>query len=388
MVPEPCLEFHFLSSGTLYALRDPGFQLAVEEPEALALPLEELFTWVEEHKGYGVIVLPYEWGAHFLGISTPSLLPVRLYGFREQRLLPSFSIPAFERGTGEWDLEAYTRAFQRLKGEIAAGNLYLANLTQRFRFSSPSETLSLPPSLLPPRTLCLKDPSAPLFLYSLSPETFLELDLRKGWVCTEPIKGTLLGGSLKELKESEKEQAEHLMVVDMCRNDLGRIALPGSVRVSLYREPLPLGYTTHLYTRIQAQLLPGISLWEILLATFPPASVTGTPKKRAVETLLDLEPSPRQYYCGSIGLISPLGRATFTLLIRTFYSFDTLTWYYGSGGGIVWDSVLEKEWEEVCLKAQPLQRFLKGDKKGRWGLSSAPGEGIPEEGKGAQVLAG
>lgn len=388
MVLESCLEFHFLSSGTLYALSDPGFQYAAEDSESLAHTLQELLAWVEEQKGYGVIVLPYEWGAHFLGISTPSLLPARLYGFREQRLLLSFSIPAFHRGTGEWDLEAYTRAFQRLKAEIAAGNLYLANLTQRFRFSSPPETLSLSPSLLPPRTLSLTDPSAPLFLYSLSPETFLELHLREGWVRTEPIKGTLLGESLNELKESEKEQAEHLMVVDMCRNDLGRIARPGSVRVSLYREPLPISYTTHLYSRIEAQLLPGISLWEILHTTFPPASVTGTPKKRAVETLLDLEPSPRQYYCGTMGLISPRGRVTITLLIRTFFSHDTLTWYYGSGGGIVWDSVLEKEWEELCLKAQPLQRFLEGDRKGRRGLLSSPGEPIPEGAKDARIMAG
>lgn len=330
------------------------FFFRADHPCQLTAGLSELIHWQDLTGGYGLILIPYEFGGWFLGLKGEGV--ALLYGFSTLEERDHLMIPAFPPGEGEWQEEGYLERFYALKEEIARGTVYLANLTQRFRFPPPEGTLELPFHLLPRGSAILWDETLPLFLVSLSPETFLEI--APPGIATEPIKGTLrVGETLEELRKSPKERSEQIMVVDMCRNDLGRIALPGTVRVSAFMSPLPLGYTVHLYSRIEGIVKPGVTLFEILSATFPPASVTGTPKREAVSLLMSLESSPRGYYCGALGWIPPDGKAHFTLLIRTFYSFDLQEWIYGAGGGITWESDPQKEWEELKLKADPLKNL-------------------------------
>jgi anthranilate/para-aminobenzoate synthase component I len=162
----------------------------------------------------------------------------------------------------------------------------------------------------------------------------------------------------------EKEQAEHLMVVDMCRNDLNQICTPGSVKVSFFMEPLPLPYTIHLYSRVEGTLRKGVGLEEIVSSTFPPPSVTGTPKRSAVEFISRWEKEIRGPYTGTLGVLRPDGEGVFSVLIRTFYKTgSSKILSYGSGGGIVSDSNLQREWEETLLKGNPYA-FQKGENPG------------------------
>lgn len=344
----------------ILSLSDPELFFKVMSEEELDSALSEFHRWLELRRGFGALLLPYEWGFTFLNLPPRGTLPAIFYGFRRAREESSFPLPLFGEGRGEWDEREYRMRFQVLKEALASGTIYLANLTQRFWFPFLGKETAIPAPFLPRCSLLLHDERIPLFLYSLSPETFLELNLHDRTLATEPIKGTLLPGqSLTELQENEKEQAEHLMVVDMCRNDLGRLAIPGSIRVTRFMHPLPLGYTTHLYSRVEGQFFPPLSLYALLEATFPPASVTGTPKRQAVQLLGELESSPRGYYCGTLGWFSPHGEAHFTLLIRTFFSLDHETGIYGAGGGVMWESDPGREWQELLLKADPLMHFRK-----------------------------
>jgi anthranilate/para-aminobenzoate synthase component I len=341
--------------GRVVRLSGVGFFYRAEDPEAWKEGIEEFILWQSRTRGFGILLIPYEFGGWFLGLKGGGD-PALLYGFTSLSERDLLFVPDFPPGVGEWKEEDYRERFQILKEAIARGQIYLANLTQRFRIPQPERFLELPFHLLPRGSAILWDETLPLFLVSLSPETFLEIAPPR--IATEPIKGTLRAGEiLEELQGSPKERSEQIMVVDMCRNDLGRIAMPGTVRVSAFMSPLPLGYTVHLYSRIEGIVKPGVTLFEILSATFPPASVTGTPKREAVSLLRSLETSPRGYYCGTLGWVLPDGRAHFTLLIRTFYSFDLQGWFYGAGGGITWESDPQKEWEELNLKADPLKNL-------------------------------
>lgn len=201
---------------------------------------------------------------------------------------------------------------------------------------------------------------------SISPELFLDVDFNTRRVTTRPIKGTrpATDADRADLERSEKDRAELAMIVDLMRNDLGRVCEYSSVNVDLPRTiarigPVNAGALYHASSTISGQLRPDISLADLLRATFPPGSVTGAPKVRAMQIIDELEPHRRGMYCGTLGFISDHGRAVFNVAIRTatfdgagpFYSGQgTLT--FPVGAGIVEGSDPESEWNETMHKAQ------------------------------------
>ena len=193
---------------------------------------------------------------------------------------------------------------------------------------------------------------------SASPELFLEVDGRK--VTTRPMKGTAPRGttpaldaeSAAELASDAKQRAENLMIVDLMRNDLGRIAEIGSVHVSDLFTVETFRTLHQLTSGVEAALQPGVGVAELLRAVFPPGSVTGAPKIRAVELIAELESEQRGVYCGAIGHIAPTGKAMFNVAIRTPVVFRDGRGEMGIGSGVVFDSVGPTEYAECLLKAK------------------------------------
>ncbi|MBI4301563.1 MAG: aminodeoxychorismate synthase component I [Chloroflexi bacterium] len=267
--------------------------------------------------------------------------------------------------TSNFTHQGYLKAVEAAKEYIKAGDIFEVNLSQRL------ET----PLLLPPyelyRRLRRINP-APFACYlnfpevavvSASPERFL---LRRGdTVETRPIKGTRPRGRnqeedialAQELMESIKDRAEHIMIVDLERNDLGRVCLYGTVRV---RELMALeSYATvfHLTSTVEGKLEPGRDAIDLLLATFPGGSITGAPKVRAMEIIDELEPTKRSIYTGSIGYISFNGDLDLNIAIRTILVKEGKA-YFQVGGAVVYDSDPQAEYQETLDKAKALLQAL------------------------------
>jgi para-aminobenzoate synthetase component 1 len=266
----------------------------------------------------------------------------------------------------------YLDAVARVREYIVAGDIFQANLSQRFQ-----APLREPPFELY-RRLRRRNP-APFAAYlgfdevtvlSASPERFLRLD-RDGQVETRPIKGTRPRGlgpmhdaALgRALAESEKDRAENVMIVDLLRNDLSRVCRPGTVRVpelfALEQHPT----VHHLVSTVVGTLEPGADAVDLIRATFPGGSITGAPKVRAMEIIAELEPTRRGVYCGSIGYLSATGAMDTSVVIRTFVLADGEA-YFQAGGGIVADSDPELEYRETLDKAAGLITTLRDGAKG------------------------
>jgi len=188
---------------------------------------------------------------------------------------------------------------------------------------------------------------------SLSPELFL---CRRGDVVTSsPIKGTLpLSAPPSALRSSSKDVAENIMIVDLVRNDLGRVAVTGSVTVPELLVVRPAPGVWHLVSTVSARIPIELPTTALLDAAFPPASVTGTPKLRARQLISQWEQSTRGVYCGTVGLASPVAGCELNVAIRTV-EFDAVGYaVLGSGGGITADSDADAEWEECLHKAAPI----------------------------------
>jgi para-aminobenzoate synthetase/4-amino-4-deoxychorismate lyase len=197
-------------------------------------------------------------------------------------------------------------------------------------------------------------------LVSMSPELFIEVDRLAGRVITRPIKGTrAFHEDPRELLASGKDAAELHMIVDLMRNDLGRIAIPGGVRVTASRKVESHETVHHCVAEIEAILRPNLSVVEMLRATFPPGSITGAPKVRAMQVIDELEPVARGPYCGTVGLISPTA-VTLNVAIRTIAlhhtDADSGTLRYSAGCGIVAESQPRHEYEESLHKCAVLLR--------------------------------
>jgi para-aminobenzoate synthetase / 4-amino-4-deoxychorismate lyase len=263
--------------------------------------------------------------------------------------------PSTERGS-------YDQAIQSIRNRIAAGAVYQVNHTLRLTASYTGDARVLYDALVHARHGLYHAfmETAEWAVVSASPELFLEVGAGMKEVATRPMKGTVRRGRWLEedraaaaaLAASTKDRAENLMIVDLLRNDLGRVARFGTVRVpQLFAvESYP---TVHqLTSTVTAELREGVTLGDVLAATFPCGSVTGAPKVTAMRAIAELEDSPRGAYCGAVGVVRPDGSATFSVAIRTV-TVDRATGsaVYGTGGGITWDSQADAEHAELVAKA-------------------------------------
>ena len=255
----------------------------------------------------------------------------------------------------------YVRAIEEVKGYIAAGDIYQANIAQRFSLGWEGNALGLFLKLSeinPAPFSAYLDPGG-FQVVSSSPERFLRFDPATRLIHTRPIKGTRPRGEGmgQELMRSEKDSAEHIMIVDLERNDLGKIAEIGSVWVPELKvlEPFPTVY--HLTSTVEAKVKKGCDLVDILRATFPGGSITGAPKIRAMEIIDEVEPVGRSIYTGSIGYLSFSGHMDLNIVIRTIFVLEGRVHFY-VGGGIVADSDPEMEYQETLDKGKALVEAL------------------------------
>lgn len=260
----------------------------------------------------------------------------------------------------EWKSSKHYQAFRRARALIHAGDVYQVNLSFRSHFNFVGAPLSLYAGLrghaAAAHSAYVDDGQRQIL--SLSPELFFSIS-RDGHIVTKPMKGTAPreenpiadAAARARLYSSEKERAENLMIVDLLRNDLGRIALPASVSVEKLFEVETYPTVHQMVSTVTARLQPGLQATQILHALFPCGSVTGAPKIRAMEIIRELESSPRGVYCGGIGYFGPDGSASFNVGIRTLTICGD-GGELGIGGAIVSDSSAAAEYEECLLKAR------------------------------------
>jgi para-aminobenzoate synthetase component 1 len=256
--------------------------------------------------------------------------------------------------------DAYLVAVNRVREYILAGDIFQANLSQRFEAPLVEPPWDLYRRLrtqnAAPFAAYLDFPEA--LILSASPERFLRVDAG-GKVETRPIKGTRPRGIGPEhdaalgraLTESAKDRAENLMIVDLIRNDLSRVCAPSTVRVQELFALEHFATVHHLVSRVVGELTTGTSALDLLRAAFPGGSITGAPKMRAMEIIAELEPSARGVYCGAIGYWSLSGELDTSIAIRTAVVQDGRV-YLSAGGGIVADSDAEQEYRETLDKAR------------------------------------
>jgi para-aminobenzoate synthetase component I len=255
-----------------------------------------------------------------------------------------------------WHPDAYAEAVERVRAAIARGDVYQVNLVQHLSAPFAGDPVAVAAALTPLEPLV----SEPFIgngwaVVSASPEVFLAR--RGGGVWTMPIQGTRPAGSGAELEDSEKDGAEHVMIVDLERNDLSRVCEAGTVRWPELMVPRRLAGVDHLVSRVDGVLRDGVRLAELLEATFPGGSVTGAPKIAAVDLIAELEPVGRGASMGAIGRVYGNGDLDLALTIRTFAIADERI-HLWVGGGVVWDSEPQAEVEESWTKARPLLEAL------------------------------
>ncbi|MCY3826415.1 MAG: anthranilate synthase component I family protein [Candidatus Dadabacteria bacterium] len=368
---DPALTLCFSSDGTKVFSRS-GEEIFSEDPLGL---VEKLAA--EGYTALGYISYDY------LSYTTPGVptsdakqrekLPFLFFHFYEEdsfytapweEVLSAF--PRERAGPGPLprsniEREEYARKISAIKEHIAAGDVYQVNLSRKFRFKPLGEPLSwfLDFYRAQPVPFAAFIGFPGFELVSGSMELFLR---RRGdSITTRPIKGTVRRDPdprrdrelAETLGKKPKERAENLMIVDLMRNDLGRICGYGSIGV---RELFTVRRYSTLFqmeSEIEGRLRPGVGLSQIIASTFPPGSVTGAPKREAIRIIDSLEPHERGPYCGAICLFSPSGDFTMSVAIRTgVNSSEGVDFWFG--GGIVWDSKADDEYGETELKAKAL----------------------------------
>jgi para-aminobenzoate synthetase component 1 len=260
----------------------------------------------------------------------------------------SYSIGEWERS---WTDEGYVRAIESVQDSIAQGDVYQVNIVQHLSAPFRGDPAALGRALAPLRPLCPR----PLLgdgwaIVSASPELFLARRGRRVW--TMPVKGTRPRGE-DGLADSEKDAAEHVMIVDLERNDLSRVCEPASVRWPELMAVRGMAGVEHMVSTVEGRLREDVGLAELLEATFPGGSVTGAPKISAIDHIAVLEPVGRGASMGALGLVRPNGDLDLALTIRTFAVGEGRI-HLWVGGGIVWDSEPQAEIEESWVKARPL----------------------------------
>ncbi|WHA39775.1 aminodeoxychorismate synthase component I [Agrobacterium larrymoorei] len=267
-----------------------------------------------------------------------------------------------------WSFGEYERQFNKLHQHLRQGDCYQANLTMPITGRWHGHPLTAFWSLIerqPVKYGALVNLGGPVVL-SRSPELFFSVN-EDGWIETHPMKGTVKRGAteeedkaiIAEMRRDEKTLAENRMIVDLLRNDISRLTEVGSLDVPKLFEIETYPTVHQMVSHVRAKLLPNMSIADIFSAIFPCGSVTGAPKMRAMEILHDLEVGPRDAYCGAIGYISPKGDMRFSVAIRTITLFEDGSATFNVGGGIVFDSTAQSEYDECLLKA----KFAAGERR-------------------------
>lgn len=282
------------------------------------------------------------------------------HSIHDSSLFKDNTAPALAQNIrSESSAESYKAAVRKIQTYLAEGVCYQVNLSQRFSAHYEGNAYSLY------RKLCKKTPMpyaaflnvGDFQILSASPECFFKIENNR--IFTRPIKGTrhrshniLEDQKLKnDLQTHLKDKAELLMITDLERNDLGKICRPGSIQTSSVSKVETYHYLHHQFSEIEGILRENLPISEVFLALFPGGSITGAPKQKAMEIIHQLEPVPRNIYCGAIGYISRGQKAQFNIAIRTMILKNKKA-YFHSGAGIVMDSDPEKEFDETLIKAQ------------------------------------
>ncbi len=277
------------------------------------------------------------------------------YLSREEASFPALVV------AGNDDRKAYMAGVEAIKREIRAGNLLQGVLSRRLVVETKLTALQAY------RSLRSRNPSPYLFyldfgdyrLFGASPE--VQVKAKGGTAVLKPIAGTRKRGSTDaedkaleaELLADEKEKAEHLMLIDLARNDLGRICKPGTVKVTDYMSVERFSHVMHIVSRVEGELADGVDSADLVRATFPAGTVSGAPKIRAVETIDSIEPHPRGFYAGLVGYFESAGGMDSCITIRSGLEKDGKI-ILQAGAGIVHDSRPEREYEETCEKLRGL----------------------------------
>lgn len=356
--------------GVWLGFTDPKHVLMAIAPGDVAHVIADVERLTREQLLHAVGFLTYEAGQAF-GVPARSAgedrFPLAWFAFFErERVVNREALPPVgEYSVGPLqptlDFPAFSAAFDRIKAHLSAGDSYQANLTFKMRGPFAGDALALFSDLTDAQRgrYSVFIDTGEWCICSASPELFFQLDGLE--IVARPMKGTSKRGRTAAedreraeiLRTSPKQQAENVMIVDMMRNDIGRIADVGSVSVpelfSLERYPTVWQLTSTVRARTTARLEA------IFAALHPSASVTGAPKRRTVQILSALEREPRGVYTGAIGHVPPDGNAVFNVGIRTaVVDRQTNTISFGVGSGIVWDSEAEDEYAECLLKGQVL----------------------------------
>jgi para-aminobenzoate synthetase/4-amino-4-deoxychorismate lyase len=342
--------------------------ISAHRMEEVMPALKTIEEQVYRHGLYAAGFIAYEAAAAFdsaLAVKEDGLFPLLwfgIYGNPERISLPT-TAPSLQDLPRTWTPSVtraeYAHAISRIKHYIEAGDTYQVNFTVRLRSPFRGDPWSYFIELARAQDAAYgafvntKD----WIICSASPELFFQLDGEE--LISRPMKGTsprgmMLNDDLQKaewLHHSEKNRAENVMIVDMVRHDMGRIAALGSVEVrSLYEVEK---YPTLWQMTSTVRAKTGAGLCEIMQALFPPASITGAPKRRTMQIIAELEQIPRRIYTGSVGFMGPDCTAQFNVAIRTVLIGKAIGQAeYGVGGGIVWDSVDRMEFEECQTKAR------------------------------------
>lgn len=372
----PWARFDDLRAGTALHCATASAVLTATRPDEVAAVLRRVHDETERGSwAFGYVAYEAACGLDPQlpgGPSSPGEPPLVWFGLcdepaRVEVVDPPAEAPApTAQWRPDWTDAEHARAVATVRDHIAAGETYQCNVTDRLR-----STLAADPEDLYARLAVAQRGAYNAYLdigrhvvASASPELFF--DWTGDVVRTRPMKGTAPRGRTtaedreqsRRLRSSSKEQAENLMIVDLLRNDLGRIAEVGSVVVdelfALERYPTVWQMTS----QVSARVAPGTSLPDLFGALFPCGSVTGAPKRRTMQLIADLEPTPRGIYCGAVGLVAPPDapfRARFNVAIRTVVvDRPTGEAVYGVGGGITWGSEAAAERAELHAKAAVL----------------------------------
>ena len=281
------------------------------------------------------------------------------------QLAPHFEVPGPAGLLSDFSADGYCDAVRKAVDYIYAGDIFQVNLSQRLLFPARSDSISLYLRL----RRCNAAPFAGYFetnqfqIVSASPERFLQV--QQGIVEARPIKGTRRRAShpiadlftADDLKTSEKDRAENVMIVDLLRNDLSKVCTPESVFVSELCRLETYEFVQHLVSVVQGELPTDKTPLDLIRATFPGGSITGAPKVRAMEIVAELEPTARGPYCGSMGYIGFDGTMDLSILIRTIIA-GRGWWQLPVGGGIVAQSTPQSEYAETWDKAVGMIRAL------------------------------